>query len=153
MERHKVLWRHFPIIYFPSPSWSLVATPPAATADPGKHRGSGQEHQNRSPLLYTSHCSQQLLVPNRTESRLSSLLSYCDRYVSGLISLFGLDKGSLLPISISWTTEELHKHKEEILIKFGLVKSIPDNPHNTKTNSILLVVIQNKGHSHLSFVY
>lgn len=70
-----------------------------------------------------------------------------------LIIPFGLDEVTLLPNSISWTTEGLHKLVEEILIKSGLVKSIPDNPHNTKTNSILLVVIQNKRHSHLSIVY
>lgn len=115
--------------------------------------GSVEVPPNHSPLFCPFQHSKPSFVSSRAESSPSFLLGYNDRYVSSLISLFGLDKGSLLPISISQTTEELHKHTEEILIKFGLVKSIPDNPHNTKTNSILLVVIQNKGHSHLSFVY
>lgn len=64
-----------------------------------------------------------------------------------------ISQRKLLPTSISQAAEELHKHEEEILINAGLVKSIPDNPHNTKTNSISLVVTPKKGHSQLSFVH
>lgn len=148
MERNKVLLVHFPTADFPSPTWSPVAITHAATARPGGGL------RNHSPHLFIPSAPlRNYLFPTGQGPPWGHFSVARERHLYSLTTPRGLAEGRLLPTSVSWTAEELHKHKEEILIKFGLVKSIPDNPHNTKTNSILLLVIQKKGRSHLSFVY
>lgn len=147
MERIKVLWCFFLSLTFlhpcgaqwpadiqPWPPWGVVG---------GWSRALGSLPESLCTPSYWIACFQHRTAPLQCPWRIPPWLN----------KPVWISTGSSLPTSISWSTEELHKHKEEILIKFGLVKSIPDNPHNTKTNSILLVVIQKKGHSHLSFVH